>query len=45
MSIKEKITATITEILNEQSGFEIYVLLKKGEILIKKVTIQNHRLR
>lgn len=39
MSIKEKITAAITEILNEQSGFEIYVLLKKGEILIKKFVL------
>ena len=39
MSIKERVTTAINEILNEQFGFEIYVILKNGEKPIKKFVL------
>jgi len=36
---KQRITAAIREILDERYGFEIYVIMKDGEQLIKRFVL------
>ncbi len=41
---KQKITAAIREILDERYGFEIYVIMKDGEQLIKRFVLDEGNL-
>ena len=36
---KERITAAIREVLNEQFGFEIYIVMKQEEQLVKRFVL------
>ena len=36
---KQRITAAINEVLDEQFGFEIYIVMKDGEQLVKRFVL------
>lgn len=40
---KERITKAIKEVLNERYGFEIYIIMKEGEQLIKRFVLDEGR--